>query len=123
MRRSTIAGLWLAVLTLATGGAASAADTPKVLRYFGLGEQLGGNNLYAGLILDAAGNLYGAAEAGGRYGFGTVFELSPASGGAWTETGLYNFKGGQDGASPHATLVWDSAGNLYGTTVGGGGST
>ena len=118
----SFSSLWLTVLSLTTGVAA-AADAPKVLHSFGLGEQLGGNNLYAGLILDAAGNLYGAAEAGGRYGFGTVFELSPESGGAWTETVLYNFRGGQDGANPHATLAWDSTGNLYGTTVSGGGST
>jgi hypothetical protein len=67
MRRSTVARLWITALALATNGVAAAADAPKVLHSFGLGAQLGGNNLYAGLILDAAGNLYGAAEAGGRY--------------------------------------------------------
>ena len=49
-----------------------------------------------------------------------IYELSPGVGG-WTETILYNFKGGaNDGASPHATLTADAAGNLYGTTVAGG---
>jgi uncharacterized repeat protein (TIGR03803 family) len=114
--------LWLAVIVLATGGAAAAVDAPEVLHSFGVSER-GGSDLYAGLILDAAGNLYGAAESGGRYGFGIVYKLSPGSGGAWTETVLYSFRGGHDGASPHATLAWDSAGNLYGTTVSGGGST
>jgi uncharacterized repeat protein (TIGR03803 family) len=60
-------------------------------------------------------------EAGGAYGYGIVFELSPTGTGRWNETVLYNFKGGtQDGASPHATLFRDSAGDLYGTTVSGG---
>ncbi|MGA2593138.1 MAG: choice-of-anchor tandem repeat GloVer-containing protein [Bryobacteraceae bacterium] len=114
--------MWLAVIMLATCGAAAAADAPEVLHSFGVSER-GGSDLYAGLVLDAAGNLYGAAESGGRYGFGIVYKLSPGSGGAWTETVLYSFRGGHDGASPHATLAWDSAGNLYGTTVSGGGST
>jgi len=117
--RSTIASLCL----VTTVGVAVAANAPKVLHSFGANGSRGGSDLYGGLILDAAGNLYGAAESGGRYGHGIVFELSPGSGGAWTETVLYSFKGGQDGASPHATLAWDSAGNLYGTTVSGGGST
>jgi len=120
MRRSGVSSILLAVIALAAGGLRAAAGVPKVLHSFGIGR--GGNNLYGGLILDAAGNLYGVAESGGRYGQGVVFELSPGSGGGWTETVLYSFRGGQDGASPHATLAWDVAGNLYGTTVSGGGT-
>lgn len=106
------------VLTLSTG--AWAAGTLNVMQYFGGQHTAEGNDLYAGLIIDAAGNLYGAAESGGTHNAGVVFKLSP-TGGGWTETVLYNFKGGaQDGASPHATLMADSAGNLYGTTVSGG---
>ena len=97
-----------------------AAGTLHVLQAFGAGSLRQGSDLYAGLIRDAAGNLYGAAESGGIYGAGVIYELSPGVGG-WTETILYNFKGGaNDGASPHATLTADAAGNLYGTTVAGG---
>jgi uncharacterized repeat protein (TIGR03803 family) len=71
----------------------------------------------AGLILDSAGNLYGTTQFGGAFGFGTVFEVAPSG----TETVLYSFTGGADGASPQfANLVRDGAGNLYGTTPGGG---
>jgi uncharacterized repeat protein (TIGR03803 family) len=81
---------------------------------------------WGGLVFDASGNLYGTTEFGGSRdgaGFGTVFELSPPSvaGGAWTETVLYSFKGGKDGVSPVGdTLIFDAAGNLYGTTDEGG---
>jgi uncharacterized repeat protein (TIGR03803 family) len=57
------------------------------------------------------------------YGCGTVFELSPGSGGTWTETILYEFCSVSlclDGAVPKAGLIFDAAGNLYGTTSGGG---
>jgi len=69
-----------------------------------------------GLILDPAGNLYGTTYAGGTAGKGVVFKVSAAGG----ETVLYNFTGGTDGANPSAGVIRDSAGNLYGTTVGGG---
>ena len=65
------------------------------------------------------GNLYGTTFAGGANGFGIVFELSP-SGGKWTETSLYSFAGGNDGANPWGAPVFDSNGNLYGTTTAGG---
>jgi len=76
------------------------------------------------LIFDQAGNLYGTTEDGGLsegcdFGCGTVFKLSP-SGSGWTETILYSFAGGNDGEGPIAGLVFDRAGNLYGTTVDGG---
>jgi uncharacterized repeat protein (TIGR03803 family) len=76
---------------------------------------------YAGLILDGAGNLYGTTIQGGssQYGNGTVFELTPASGGGWSETVLHNFNG-KDGSEPWAGLVLDATGNLYGTTAYGG---
>jgi uncharacterized repeat protein (TIGR03803 family) len=82
---------------------------------------------YGGLVTDAAGNLYGAASAGGS-GLsllaGTIYELSPpaVSGGAWTFTKLYTFQPNSkiDGQTPLGTLVFDHAGNLYGTTENGG---
>jgi uncharacterized repeat protein (TIGR03803 family) len=77
---------------------------------------------YAGLVFDAAGNLYGTTVYGGAYLFGTVFELTPAVGGTWTETVLHDFNNnGSDGTDPEASLILDSYGNLYGTTVTGGG--
>jgi uncharacterized repeat protein (TIGR03803 family) len=75
----------------------------------------------AGLVLDPAGNLYGTTPSGGANGYGTVFEISPAGGG-WTETVLYSFCESTcpQGSSPQGALIIDSAGNLYGTTAGGG---
>jgi uncharacterized repeat protein (TIGR03803 family) len=84
------------------------------------------------LVLDSDGNLYGATVAGGVYtsspcaansGCGTVFELSPAGGGPWTEKVLHTFTGNPDGFDPQAGVTTDSAGNLYGTTTYGGVST
>ena len=68
------------------------------------------------LVFDTAGNLYGTTSWAGAYGFGTVFELKPGSGGNWTETVLHNFKS----ESSAAGLIIDATGKLYGTTVSGG---
>ncbi len=76
----------------------------------------------SGLTVDAAGNLYGTA-GGGNSAKGVVFELSKGSGGLWTEKVLYNFQGGNDGIEPFANIIFDAAGNLYGTTYAGGIST
>jgi len=72
----------------------------------------------AGLIFDAQGNLYGTTGPGGGLGDrGTVFKLAPTSSGPWTETVLHAFDGvNGDGNSPLAPVVFDAAGNLYGTT-------
>ena len=72
------------------------------------------------LVFDSLGNLYGGTYAGGMHNLGTIFELSPASGGDWTEKVLYNFAGGADGANSNGSLVFDATGSLYGTTVLGG---
>jgi uncharacterized repeat protein (TIGR03803 family) len=85
----------------------------------------GGFSPYAGLVLDSDGNLYGTTVAGGDLttcnglGCGTVFELTPNEGGSWTETVLHKFHG-TDGWYPDASMIFDAAGNLYGTTGGGG---
>jgi len=71
-----------------------------------------------GLLMDAAGNLYGTAYGEGAYSQGSVFKLTP-SGGGWTFTDLHDFNGG-DGAYPIGGVVQDANGNLYGTTSGGG---
>jgi uncharacterized repeat protein (TIGR03803 family) len=84
-----------------------------------------GANPEAGLIMDTAGNLFGTTNSGGPnagacgipQGCGTVFRITPNG----EETTVYAFQGGNDGIGPAGVLVQDSAGNLYGTTVDGGG--
>ena len=94
----------------------------QILFDFGAGA---GNSalLQSGLLLDGAGNLYGTryASAGGLLaGPGAVFELSPPGAGAhWHYRNLHTFNG-SDGAHPQAELIFDAAGNLYGTTNQGG---
>src|SRR6267142_1824849 len=79
----------------------------------------------ASLVFDKAGNLYGTASTGGDlscaqgYGCGLVFELSKSSG-TWTKTTLYSFTGSPDGHAPMAPLMFDKAGNLFGTSSNGG---
>ena len=78
------------------------------------------------LLFDSAGNLYGTTNQGGQCptdskGCGLVYELSPQSNGKWTEQLLYHFGAfSGDGRYPASGLVFDSKGNLYGTTTGGG---
>ncbi len=95
-----------------------AAATERVLYAFS--GHADGSFPQAALIMDAAGNLYGTTSEGGAFGSGNVFELSRAKAGGWSETVLYNFAGGTDGANPAAELIFDAAGNLFGTTAGGG---
>ena len=76
-----------------------------------------------GVVMDSAGNLYGASEGGCiEECNGTVFKLTPNSNGTWTESILYTFLGGIDGGSPTA-IILDGAGNIFGTTVSGGVAT
>ncbi len=91
--------------------------TEKILHSF---NGTDGGFPFAGLTIDAAGNLYGTTYEGGTYNSGTVFELTPTKGGGWTEKVLHSFGNGADGAFPRAGLIFDSAGNLYGTTSQGG---
>jgi uncharacterized repeat protein (TIGR03803 family) len=73
----------------------------------------------SGVLIDAAGNVYGTTEFGGTHDGGVVYQLTP-SGSGWFETVLHNFNGPTDGGGPLAGLVTDAAGNLYGATQGGG---
>lgn len=126
----TLIALVIAVLIPST---AALAQTESVVYTFQ--GSTDGSAPQAGLIADKYGNLYGTAQFGGstaatcenRFhdfpgGCGTVFELvKPSQSGApWTQQTLYEFQGGSDGAYPLASLAFDPAGNLYGTTAHGG---
>lgn len=88
------------------------------------GNGQGGYTPFASLIADRSGNLYGTTVYGGDLtacsgpGCGVVFELSPHSDGSWTEKVLHTFIG-KDGAGPFGNLIFDTHGNLYGTTASG----
>jgi len=75
-----------------------------------------GSEPFAGLVRDAAGNLYGTTFMGGAFSLGTVFKIDALG----NESILHSFAGGGDGTYPSSTVVLDSAGNLYGTTDAGG---
>ncbi|HEY3638385.1 MAG TPA: choice-of-anchor tandem repeat GloVer-containing protein, partial [Rhizomicrobium sp.] len=113
--------------TTTTGGSANDGvvfelapnGTETVLHNFTGGPTDGMQPNYGSLIRDKAGNLYGTTAGGGTHTLGgTVFKLTPDG----TESLLYSFTGGSDGASPAGGVILDSTGNLYGTTFGGGSS-
>jgi uncharacterized repeat protein (TIGR03803 family) len=88
-------------------------------------QQGEGQNPNGGVIMDAAGNLYGNTSSGGDLkactgrstpGCGTVFKLDPAG----KEIVLHLFEDGTDGSTPLASLLRDSTGNIYGTVANGG---
>ena len=96
---------------------AAGTHEESVLCSFG-SSSTDGFNPFAGLISDAAGNLYGTTEAGGLYNEGTIFKIAAVT---HVETILYSFSGGIDGGHPFASsLISDTFGNLYGTTTAGG---
>lgn len=68
------------------------------------------------LVFDKAGNLYGTTVLGGTENAGAIFELSPNSGGTWAESVIYSFMGLADGELPTSSPIFDTSGNLYGTT-------
>jgi len=75
---------------------------------------------YGGLARDGSGNLYGTTYYDGANNLGSVYQLSPSSLGKWRERVLHSFEGGADGSNSISNLVFDAAGNLYGTTSEGG---
>lgn len=78
----------------------------------------GGAGPASSLVMDAAGNLYGAQIFGGANNQGMIFKLTPGNNG-WTITDLHDFSG-EDGKNPSGSMVFDSNGNFYGTTENGG---
>ena len=92
-------------------------------------QPIDGDSPYDGLVIAQSGVLYGTTYYGGNgtgcgntSGCGTVFEMTPSSGGGWTESVLYNFGiTATDGAYPYfGTLLLGNNGTLYGTTSAGG---
>ena len=79
---------------------------------------------YGGLVADSRGRLFGTTYFGGTGGMGSVFEVAAGATGIvqtlWKESVLYSFQGGADASFPTSTLVFDAAGNLYGTSSAGG---
>jgi uncharacterized repeat protein (TIGR03803 family) len=116
---------WMLAVTLVAvagvGTLPAQSQTYAVLHSFAGNED--GANPLAGVILDSAGNLYGDTSAGGRRGYGTVFQLAQ-SGSGWSFSLLYTFQGlsnrSNDGAAPYARLAFGPDGALYGTTHSGG---
>lgn len=106
-----------AALLLTVASHFAAARTENVLYSF---PDTGNGAGSAARLTLRNGKLYGTTSGGGS-GYGTVFELSPNGSGNWSETTLYAFSGGADGSDPDCSyVIFDSAGNLYGTTVFGG---
>jgi uncharacterized repeat protein (TIGR03803 family) len=103
---------------------ARGATKYKVLHNFGSGSD--GTFPSGPLLLGKKGSLFGVTYDGGTgscsdYGCGVLFMLAPQADGKWSEAVLHDFAGGSDGASPDGGLIFDGAGNLYGT-LGGDGS-
>jgi uncharacterized repeat protein (TIGR03803 family) len=92
----------------------NARSAEIVLHAFAGGND--GAHPQAGLLADAKGNLYGTTLHGGTADAGTIFKIGRRG----SETVLYTFTGGADGAFPRSTLISDANGNLYGTTIAGG---
>jgi hypothetical protein len=92
--------------------------TEQVLYSFTGGSD--GGTPESSLVLDATGNLYGTTYTNSSgTGFGTAFELMNSNGG-WNESVLHTFTFSPDGGHPVAGMVFDTAGNLFGTTTVGG---
>lgn len=90
--------------------------TESVIHSFGYPD--GGSYPNSGVVLDAAGNLYGTTQYGGTgtncmLNCGTVYQLVPSNGG-WTENVLVNFPGGSGAGSPLSNPIVDASGNVYG---------
>ena len=116
MFRIILGILAIMALTLILGGSAWAAGKYKTIHRFNKQTGVRGRFPSGSLIFDANGNLYGITEHGGAFGYGTVFELTPNRDGSWKKRVLHSFRR-NDGRNPGSGLIFDAAGNLYGTTV------
>ncbi|MBA3914501.1 MAG: hypothetical protein H0X25_11795 [Acidobacteriales bacterium] len=111
--------LWIVSLMCTIGmPVVCAAQAEQILHYFGSKD---GSESCAGLSWDTAGNLYGTNGIHETKSAGNVFELSPQPGGLWKYSLLHSFAAFDgDGSLPCGAVSFDGAGNLYGTTLGGG---
>src|SRR2546423_1393382 len=119
-RGITLCVFFSAFIMLALTCAAFASDRNEwIIHDFGL--PVNGAGPVGNLVADSAGNLYGTTWGGGAFGFGTVYELvrpvAPSQ--TWTHLILYSFVKNGDGEGPSSGVIFDAAGNLYGTTGGG----
>jgi uncharacterized repeat protein (TIGR03803 family) len=105
---------WGTVFELVAGS--NGTWTEKILHSFTGGND-GATPFNSQLILDGTGHLYGTTQGGGANDYGTVFELTHASNGAWTEKVIYSFTGAIGGSGPMGNLLFDGAGNLYGVAT------
>ena len=101
------------ILNSRVGPYAAAADKYESLYRFKSGKD--GSLVYGSLVFDPQGIVSGTTYVGGADNYGTVFELSPHGNGGWTKSVLHSFNG-NDGGSPWDSVIFDAAGNLYGTT-------
>jgi uncharacterized repeat protein (TIGR03803 family) len=127
----------------ANGGGAHFDGTVFMLKHSGSNwlfnllysfDGAGGANPSAAVVFGPNGTLYGTTTGGGNpaclFGCGTVYKLQPQTVACktalcpWTHTLLYQFSGGADGGEPgYGDVIFDAAGNMYGTTLGGGAFT
>ncbi len=116
------AGL-LGIATLASPAGAASLNTLHSFTECAGGSCRDGSAPVGNLVMDSAGNFYGATAQGGKKGLGTIFELSPDGNGGWRHSTLYSFCSEADcadGKFPISTLIIDKDGSLYGVTSGGG---
>jgi hypothetical protein len=101
---------WVVIVYVAIGIALTMiASSPAAAQQEQVIYSFSGSNPTGGVTFDTAGNLYGAQAL-------QIYQLAPQAGGGWTEKVIYNFDDSEDA---EGTFAWDSAGNLYGVTLGG----
>ncbi|MGA2694976.1 MAG: choice-of-anchor tandem repeat GloVer-containing protein [Terriglobales bacterium] len=119
MQAKTLA--FLAMILLSAASASAVTETLAVTETT-INTFSGTNGLFptSGLIFDASGNAYGTTENGGDNFYGSIYQLTPIRGGGYSQSVLYSFTNGADGAYPSGPLAMDGSGNLYGTATGAG---
>lgn len=106
------------IVALAVLALVCAAQTPALTTLYSFTGGANGANPSAGVIFGGNGSLFGTTPVGGSAGYGTIYEVTPGT--PWTQTVLYSFQGGADGANPDAALTKGTGGVFYGTTSAGG---
>jgi len=114
MRRLKLWALSAVVAPLLAFSSSARATSYKVLYNFGLGQDGAGPE--SGVVFDPQNNAFGVTIGGGTFGNGTVYELTYSPDTGWMEATLHSFDYKVDGEDPDGRPVFDSSGNLYGTT-------